>query len=122
VCKCRFHQLHLSPWLSVRLRVRDGTMLRDLGAQLGEADFHGLTTLALAYCCGLWQVLRLVRRPLWFQARLDEIIRNAGATNFRGGRDFFGFREQAVSDRDVSVDLISRVFRVLAADRFSRCP
>jgi hypothetical protein len=89
-------------------------------AQLGDADLYHQATLALARLIGFWEMLRLICRPWRPQAGLDEIVRHGQAIEFRTAPDFFGFREQAIPDRDVSIDLVDNVFGMTDIGDFCR--
>ena len=89
-------------------------------AQLGNADFHRLTTLAFSCRISFRKMLNFIRRPWRSQTGLDEIVRHGQAIELRTAPDFFGFREQAIPDRDVSIDLVDDVFGMTEIGGFRR--
>jgi len=89
-------------------------------AQLGEADFYRLATLPLARRIGFREMLRLIRWPWRSQAGLDEIVRHGQAIELRTAPDLFGFCEQTIPDRDVSIDLVDDVFGMIDLEGFRR--
>jgi hypothetical protein len=81
-------------------------------AKLRDPDLHCFTTFTLARGIDFWQGLRLVWRSRWLQASFDEIIRSGDASERLARHRFFGFREQAIPDGNISCDFLDSVFPI----------